>query len=276
MGEWLQSRERYSSGSHLGLPLNNLILAYVKHAKDYYRKDGMPTSEVGAIKAALRHVRKLYGLTAAKDFGPLALKTVRDSMVAGGWARTTVNQQIIRVRRMFRWAASWRFRAEFEFSVRVRKLSQSLYFACGRFIKVPFVLATEMRGVVIADASGQSLNAQRLVKVLAHLRDSTEHSVRLAAESGEVTHPGGLRAVQKAEDDLPDQQRCQPSILIRVVGEFEQPQCGIQEIRVERTHIGGLDAASARERPCDAVVPFWSTRAGRAQSRDSPVTGGSG
>src|SRR5262249_54201006 len=58
-----------------------------------------------SLKAALRVVRKLHGHTPARDFGPLALKACRARMVRKGWARTYVNSQVDRVRRMFRWAA---------------------------------------------------------------------------------------------------------------------------------------------------------------------------
>ena len=84
-----------------------LILAFWKHAQDHYRHpDGSPSEELGNLKVALRPVRLLYGLTPARDFGPLALRAVRDEMVRSGLARTSVNDRINRVRRAFRWAAS--------------------------------------------------------------------------------------------------------------------------------------------------------------------------
>jgi integrase len=48
----------------------------------------------------------LYGHTPAASFGPLALKAVRERFVAAGGCRRSVNQQIERVRRIFKWAAS--------------------------------------------------------------------------------------------------------------------------------------------------------------------------
>ncbi|MFN9290258.1 MAG: hypothetical protein ACK6EB_19505, partial [Planctomyces sp.] len=40
----------------------------------------------------------------ANDFGPLALKTVRQRMIAKDWGRSTINQAIGRIRRCFKWA----------------------------------------------------------------------------------------------------------------------------------------------------------------------------
>jgi integrase len=82
-----------------------LILAYYQHALSYYvDADGAATSEVGCILEAIRPLRRLYGHTLARDFGPLALKAVRVAMVELGWARTTVNGAVGRIRRLFRWA----------------------------------------------------------------------------------------------------------------------------------------------------------------------------
>jgi integrase len=88
------------------ITVNELILAYWKHACDYYGwvKDPKRGDKV-SLKDALRVVRKLYGHTLARDFGPLALKACRERMIRKNWARTYINAQVDRVRRMFRWAA---------------------------------------------------------------------------------------------------------------------------------------------------------------------------
>jgi integrase len=84
-----------------------IILAFWKHALEHYRApDGTPSEELGNIKAALRPLRALYGLTPAREFGPLALRAVRQQMIEDGLARTSVNSRVNRVRRAFRWAAS--------------------------------------------------------------------------------------------------------------------------------------------------------------------------
>ncbi len=81
-----------------------VLNAYRKFAENYYRKGGRVTSEYGAIKDALKLVRELYGRTTANEFGPLALKAVRQRMIEKGWSRRTINQSIGRIRRCFKWA----------------------------------------------------------------------------------------------------------------------------------------------------------------------------
>jgi integrase len=82
-----------------------LIARYWGHVQSYYRKpDGTQTSEVTSIQLAMRPLKELYGPTSAASFGPLALKAVREKMVAKGWCRKSVNQNIGRIKRMFRWA----------------------------------------------------------------------------------------------------------------------------------------------------------------------------
>lgn len=87
--------------------VNTIVLAYYKHAESYYRapQDGS-SLELHNIKTALRPVRKLYGRTPAREFGPLALRAVRESMIRSGLAYTTINARINRIRRVFRWAGS--------------------------------------------------------------------------------------------------------------------------------------------------------------------------
>lgn len=81
-----------------------VINAYRKYAEQYYRKNGQVTREYGCIKEALKIVRELYGRKLADDFGPLALKAVRQRMVDNGWSRGYINKSIGRIRRCFKWA----------------------------------------------------------------------------------------------------------------------------------------------------------------------------
>jgi integrase len=110
------------------LSVNELILAYWRFAEAYYVKDGGATSEQDVIRFALRFVKARYGDTPARDFGPTALKTVRQAMIdhpvtrkvkvkdpatgkarvevkviRRGLARKTVNKLIQRAKRLFAW-----------------------------------------------------------------------------------------------------------------------------------------------------------------------------
>ncbi len=86
--------------------VSELILAFwTRFATQHYRRaDGSPTGELQNYRDSLRPLRKLYGHTTARDFGPLALKAVRQSMIDSGLARSTINQRIGRIVRMFKWA----------------------------------------------------------------------------------------------------------------------------------------------------------------------------
>jgi integrase len=90
------------------LSVNEIILAFWRHAEQHYRaEDGAPTGEADNYRDALRPLRALYGHTAASDFGPLALRAVRDAMAKAGLSRGVVNARVNRVRRVFKWAASF-------------------------------------------------------------------------------------------------------------------------------------------------------------------------
>ena len=104
--EWL-ANGRQLGGSHVArLTVNELILAFWRHAKAYYRKDGRPTSEVELARYALKQLKDLYGTTVAAEFRPLSLQAVRERMIGLRWCRKTINGHVDRIRRMFKWAVS--------------------------------------------------------------------------------------------------------------------------------------------------------------------------
>jgi integrase len=109
--EWLADSVQTGLGQRRSrarsdLTIGELILAYWRHVQSYYQKDGQPTSEVDTVRQALRPVKKLYSHTAARDFGPLALRAIQENMIGLGWARSHINRQINRVKRMFSWAVA--------------------------------------------------------------------------------------------------------------------------------------------------------------------------
>jgi integrase len=106
IAEWAARKVPFTPREEpLPLSVNELMLAYWKHAEAYYRFDGRKGIEAN-LRHALRIVKELYGHTSAIAFGPLALKACRAEMVKKNWCRTYVNAQVDRVRRMFRWAAA--------------------------------------------------------------------------------------------------------------------------------------------------------------------------
>ena len=107
LAEWLANGRRLpapASGQGVDMTINELILAYLRHADTYYVKNGKPTTEPVNIRLAVRPLRKLYGDTLARDFGPLALKAVRQAMIDSGLCRSEVNKRVRHVVRAFKWA----------------------------------------------------------------------------------------------------------------------------------------------------------------------------
>ncbi len=83
---------------------------------------GYADAEQHCQRGAMKVLAELFGETPAADFGPLRLRTVRNSMVAGDphatgpdgnvkprkpWSRSFVNKQIKRLKHLFRWGVSW-------------------------------------------------------------------------------------------------------------------------------------------------------------------------
>jgi len=96
-----------TSRAGASLTVNQVLAAFWKHVEQHYRHpDGTPTSEQRWYRDSLKHVRRLYGHTIAAEFGPLALKTVRQALIDDKLARKLVNARIGRVKRAFKWAAS--------------------------------------------------------------------------------------------------------------------------------------------------------------------------
>jgi integrase len=96
-----------ANGRTLGTPhgrgdlsVNEMLLAYCRWATGYYRE----SAELRNIKLALRPLKELYGKTVAGEFGPLALKAVRQRMIDGDLCRKEINKRIGRIVRVFKWA----------------------------------------------------------------------------------------------------------------------------------------------------------------------------
>lgn len=106
IGEYLANGRTLSSNRCAPITVVEIIAKYWKFAEGYYVKDGEPTSEITGLKPVLRHVKRLYGPKPASEFGPLALKSIRRQWVSAGHTRGTINKNIGRIVRVFRWAAS--------------------------------------------------------------------------------------------------------------------------------------------------------------------------
>lgn len=112
IGEWmLRGRQAPSKPGRQSaeMSVGELIVAYVEYADGYYRKNGTPTGEYDCIRHSLKHLRRLYSSTSVTDFGPLALKNVREAMLNDSLCRPEINKRIGRIVRMFKWGVSNEF-----------------------------------------------------------------------------------------------------------------------------------------------------------------------
>src|SRR5262245_3491265 len=108
---WEQRQEQPTTESAAPLvpndrpTVNELILGYLKHARDYYRPNHGENKEAGCINDALAVLQEQgFAREPADAFRPRDLKKVREAMVAKNWSPTYVNSQVNRVKRMFAYA----------------------------------------------------------------------------------------------------------------------------------------------------------------------------
>ena len=109
LGDW-EARGRTTALSVPGFPdltVNEMLVALWGHVEKHYRlPDGSPTGEQDNFRYALRRLRDTYGHTPASQFGPLALKVLRQQFVESGICRREVNRRVQKIRQAFKWAVS--------------------------------------------------------------------------------------------------------------------------------------------------------------------------
>jgi len=100
IGEWT-ANGGMGGGAGRAVTVAELVLAYRKFAATYYAP---PSREAAQIRLAMRPLVGRYGHTLARDFGPLALKAVRQTWIEAGLARKYINQRVGRLVRAWAWA----------------------------------------------------------------------------------------------------------------------------------------------------------------------------
>lgn len=103
-GEWLANgRSLKNRADFADFRLCELLAGYKKFAATYYAIDGKPGKEFVSMEDASKPLKELYLQTRVVDFGPLALKAVRQRWIDAGLSRKHINQRINRIRRIFKW-----------------------------------------------------------------------------------------------------------------------------------------------------------------------------
>lgn len=106
IAEWLANGRRLFEPSEDALKIVDLVGAFWLHAQQHYVKNGRKTNEQKAMRKVLKYLRDLYGETEIPEFGPTALKAVRQKMIDAGNCRKFINQQVKRIRHVFKWGVS--------------------------------------------------------------------------------------------------------------------------------------------------------------------------
>ncbi|HRF00405.1 MAG TPA: tyrosine-type recombinase/integrase [Pirellulaceae bacterium] len=83
-----------------------LCLRYLDFAAKHYRSDDPNRGEYSNVKAVLDKLIAHAGTLPAIEFGPVALKEFRQSLIDKDLSRTYVNQCVSKLKRAFKWAAS--------------------------------------------------------------------------------------------------------------------------------------------------------------------------
>jgi integrase len=109
IAEWEANNRRLPAPAVItDLTINEVAVRYLQWAKEHYRDaDGNQSGELDNVTLAVQPLRQLYGHTVARDFGPLALRSVRDALVKSGLSRRVVNFLISRIKRVIKWAVSY-------------------------------------------------------------------------------------------------------------------------------------------------------------------------
>jgi integrase len=89
------------------LSVNELLLAYAEWLdKNRLSPDGKPSRSGTSPRFAFRGLRATFGLLPVTEFGPKALKALREAWVDKGLSRKVINGRVGAVKRLFRWAVS--------------------------------------------------------------------------------------------------------------------------------------------------------------------------
>lgn len=104
IAEWLAGGRQLAQPQE-AVTITELVARYWQFAQDNYGgSTASAAKERRHIHIVLGILREAYGHAKAGDFGPKALRIVRQKMIERGWCRRFVNQNVGRIKRIFRWA----------------------------------------------------------------------------------------------------------------------------------------------------------------------------
>ncbi len=98
IAEWTAHHGTLPNKQASDFTVSELLAAFVRYAKTYHSQ-----AELQNFAHAVRPLKALYGPTQVVDFGPIALKTVRQKMIEADLARKTINGRVNRIRHIVKW-----------------------------------------------------------------------------------------------------------------------------------------------------------------------------
>jgi hypothetical protein len=104
--EWVLNGRSLQPPRDEGISVVELCARFLEHARSYYVKDGRPTGAIAGFKAVIKYLRTWYGRDPAANFGPLALKALRQRLVDDGHSRRYVNDHVARIKQIFKWGVA--------------------------------------------------------------------------------------------------------------------------------------------------------------------------
>jgi integrase len=102
--DWQIQKAKKEFSPPPGCSIKELIAAFMLHADDWYRReDGSATTEIRCYRWSLRPLLDGFGDLCVDDFKPSHLKEIRQRQIDAGISLGIINQNIGRIRRVFRW-----------------------------------------------------------------------------------------------------------------------------------------------------------------------------
>lgn len=106
IAEWIAGGYRLPVAPQ-DITLPEVCDAYIAYAKTYYRTpDGRPTSTMAEIRLCADTLLERYGAMPAVEFGPMALRAIRQQWIDRDMSISTINSYCGTIKRMFKWAVS--------------------------------------------------------------------------------------------------------------------------------------------------------------------------
>jgi integrase len=106
IAEWMAAAKTAPTtdeGKPVAITIGELLAAYLVEAEVIYKKNGQPSSHLHNVKDGMIPLRELYATEPVGTFGPLKLKAIRETFIARGQCRSTVNKHIGTIKRIFKW-----------------------------------------------------------------------------------------------------------------------------------------------------------------------------